>query len=89
MNNNKIYITGNNDGNFVEIKQLDDNMIHLIVGDCCVHTINVKITAEALSNFLTNLTLNANKSFLKLVSENLTWNEEYNKEVLSKCIEKI
>ena len=87
MENKRIYITGNNDANFVEIKQLNDNMIHLKVGDCCVHTIDVKITAEALSNFLTNLTLNANKSFLELVSENLTWNEEYNKDILLKCSE--
>lgn len=71
-------VRGNNDGNFVKVSQIDDRYLQIEIGDCCVHTLNIKISAEALSSFLTQIYLKENKEFLEVVRENMGWTAETN-----------
>lgn len=87
MNMNRIYIEGNNGGNYIDIEKIDDNRISLKVGDCCVNTIDVIITAEALSNFLTNIFLKENRPFLDIVFSYMAWDSETNEEFFKGCKE--
>lgn len=73
-----IEVRGNNDANFVKIVQLDERYLQIEVGDCCVRTLNIKISAEALSNFLTQIYLRENKEFLEVVKGNMGWTAETN-----------
>ena len=66
-------VRGNNDGNYVKVWKIDDRYMGLEVGDCCVVTIKVKISAEALSSFLTQIYLKENKDFLDVVESNMGW----------------
>ena len=67
----EIYIEGNKGANYVKIEQLSDNSIILEIGDCCVQTVEMIVTAEVLSNFLTNLSLDANKSLLDVMKDGM------------------
>ena len=71
-------VRGNNDGNYVKVWKIDDRYMGLEVGDCCVVTMNVKISAEALSSFLTELYLKENVDFLELVKSNMGWTADIN-----------
>lgn len=82
---NSIYIEGNRGGNYVDIEKLDDNRIRLKIGDCCVHTIDVIITAEVFSNFLTQMILQSNTNLIEVAKEFLAWDEETNEEFLHNC----
>ena len=81
----RIYIEGNNGANYVEIIKLDENRLRLKVGDCCVNTIDTTFTAEVLSNFLTMLECESNKSLLVIAKSKLHWSEETNKLFLKNC----
>ena len=71
--------------NYVRIEKLNDNKIHLEVGSSCVKTINVIITDEAFSGFLTAIYLKENKISQKWLEISLQWDEEYNKKVMAGC----
>jgi serine/threonine protein phosphatase PrpC len=81
----QIFVEGNKGANCLHIKKLDDNRIHLKVGDCCIYTIDCEITAEAFTSFITNLLVQSNKPFLDLVSDNIIWQEPYKSEVMKGC----
>jgi len=80
-----VYIDGNSGANYVQITKLDNNRMRLEIGDCCVITIDVIFTAEVFSNFLTELTLGANKNLLEIAKEYLAWDDTTNKEFLKGC----
>jgi hypothetical protein len=75
-----IEIHGNNGGNYVKVGKVadGDNRIFLEIGDCCVVTFRGILTAEMLSNFLTNVSLNANKPLIEVIKENMTWDKAVN-----------
>lgn len=75
-----IEIHGNNGGNYVKVSKIadGDNRIFLEIGDCCVVTFRGVLTAEMLSNFLTNVSLNANKPLIEVIKENMSWGKDTN-----------
>ena len=75
-----IEIHGNNGGNYVKVAKVadGDNRIFLEIGDCCVVTFRGVLTAEMLSNFLTNVSLNANKPLIEVIKENMSWEKTVN-----------
>lgn len=73
-----VEVRGNNGGNYVRVEKLSDRYLELEVGHCCVKTIRVKISAEALSNFLTEVYLRDNKDFLDVVRGSMNWTAEIN-----------
>lgn len=81
----QIEVSGNKGGNYVSIAKLDDNRLYLKIGDCCVVTAELIVTAEVLSNFLTNCSLNANKDLLSVMRENMTWGESVNEQFFKGC----
>ncbi len=81
----EIYIDGNNGGNYVKIQQLDDNRILLEIGDCCVKTAELIVTAEVLSSFLTKCSLVENKSLLDVMKDCMSWDEKTNEEFSKGC----
>ena len=78
----KIYIEGNNGGDFISIKHIKDNLIKLEVGDCCVYIFNHEIPVEILASFLAKISyaLEDEKTLLK----ELGWdsNSKYNYDLL-------
>ena len=81
----QIEVSGNKGGNYVHITKLDDNRLYIRVGDCCVHTAEIIVTAEVLSNFLTMCSLNANKPLLSVMRESMSWEESVNEEFFNGC----
>ena len=81
----KIIIEGNKGANFVELEKLDDNRIRIVVGDCCVTTARLIVTAEVLSNFLTNISLEANKPLLEAMHDKMTWEKDVNEKFFKDC----
>ena len=81
----QINIEGNLGANFVNIIKLDDNRMHLTIGDCCVITVDVIFTAEVFSNFLTTLSLEANKDLLEVAASKMRWDDDTNKKFLKGC----
>lgn len=77
---NFIEVHGNKGGNYVKIGKVaeEDNRIFLEIGDCCVVTFRGILTAEMLSNFLTSVSLNANKPLIDVIKENMAWSKEIN-----------
>ena len=71
---------GNRDANYIKIGNhpSGENLIFLEVGDCCVVTFRGIVTVEMLSNFLTNVSLNANKNLIDVMKDNMSWDEEVN-----------
>lgn len=81
-----ISIEGNNGGNYLKIKQLDDNRILIEYGDCCIHMGNHIITAEVFTSFLTSVCLiNNSLNLATALKPYLRWDEEYNSKVLEPC----
>ncbi len=80
-----ILIEGNKGGNYFKITQLDDNKVEIEVGDCCVHTAHLIVTAEVLSNFLTTVHVKENKSLLEVMKDNLSWDNKSNEEFSKEC----
>lgn len=75
-----IEVHGNSGANYVKIGKFadGDNRIFLEIGDCCVVTFRGILTAEMLSNFLTNVSLNANKPLIDVIQENMSWEKDIN-----------
>ena len=80
-----VYIEGNSGANYIDIEKIDDNRIRLKVGDCCVHTIDVIITAEVFSNFLTQMVLQSNTNLIEVAKGVLSWDKETNEKYLKRC----
>ena len=84
----QIRITGNKEANYVEIDKIDDDRIRIKIGDCCVVTLDFIVTAEVLSNFLTNFSYNENGKIILAMKDLLAFNDkEYIEEIISKCEE--
>jgi len=62
-----------------------NNKIHLEVGNCGVKTIDVVLTAEVFSGFLSNLMVDEDKDFLELVRDHLTWDKAYTDKIMANC----
>jgi hypothetical protein len=77
-----IEIQGNKGGNYIKVGKVadGDNRIFLEVGDCCVVTFRGILTVEMLSNFLTNVALNANKPLIEVIKDSMTWGKAVNEE---------
>ena len=75
-----IEIRGNKGANYVKMGKFadDDNRIFLEIADCCVITFRGILTAEMLSNFLTSVSLNANKPLIEVIKGNMTWDKAQN-----------
>ena len=75
-----IEIHGNNGANYIKMSKIadDDNRLFLEIGDCCVVTFRGILTVEMLSNFLTNVSLDANKSLIEVIKENMSWKKDIN-----------
>lgn len=73
-------VQGNNGGNYIKLGKFKDgdNRLFIEVGDCCVITFRGIITVEAFTNFLTNVTLDANKPLHMVFREKMTWDEDVN-----------
>lgn len=80
-----IFVEGFKGGNNVLIQKVNDNLIRLKIGDCCVYTIDCIISAEAFGGFLTKVWLDANKPFLDYVKDNLRWEGKHNIEAMKNC----
>ena len=52
---NGLQVEGNQGGDFLEIVPLNDNLIKLRVGNCCVVTVNYVVPIELITSTLTKL----------------------------------
>lgn len=75
-----IEIEGNNGGNYIKIGKIadGDNRIFLEIVDCCVITFRGVLTAEMLSNFLTNVSSIANKPLIEVIKDAMSWDKSTN-----------
>ena len=48
-----IYVKGNNDGDYLFIKPLKDNMLGIEIGHCCVVSVRHEIPVEVVTAILT------------------------------------
>lgn len=85
QNETQIEVSGNKGANYIHITKIDDNRLYIRVGDCCVHTAEMIVTAEVLSNFLTMCSLNANKPLLSVMRESMAWDQLVNEEFFKGC----
>ena len=49
----RLNVEGNRGGSYVTLTELPDGMVHLQVGETCVHTVDQKISVAALAAILT------------------------------------
>jgi serine phosphatase RsbU (regulator of sigma subunit) len=82
---NRIYIEGSNGGNYIEIIKINDNQINIQVGDCCVHTVDINLTAEVISNILTNIYLESSNNFLRFLEKHMQLEKKINLKFLKDC----
>ena len=86
---NRIIISGNHNANYVQIEKVNENKIQLTVGDCCVLSIDCILTAEVLSNALSNIAWKNHNNLIIGLSKELGWDEEINKLYLKGCENKL
>jgi len=53
----RLYTEGNNGADFLDIEKLNDNLVRLRVGNCCVVTVNHVVPVELITHTLTELFL--------------------------------
>lgn len=81
MSTGRLYVEGNNGGDFLEIVPLDDNLIHLEIGHCCVKSIRAIVPVEFVTAILTNAVLEHNG--IKEAMMSVNWPDEFKIELTS------
>ncbi len=85
---NKIFVEGNNSGDFIKIEHIKNNLIRLEIGHCCVYVFNHEIPVEIIAALLAKISyaLENEKTLLR----ELGWssNSKHNYDLL-KQIKKI
>ncbi len=78
----KIFVEGNNSGDFIKMEHVKNNLIRLEIGHCCVYAFNHELPVEILASFLAKISyaLEDEKTLLR----ELGWssNSEYNYKLL-------
>lgn len=84
MNNNtaRIYLEGNNGGDYFELTVYGDGEIKLEVGHCCVKIIDCYVPTEFLTGALSQAVLNAGSIQKAILG--LEWPENYLVELVGK-----
>lgn len=83
MSNKLLYAEGNNGGNYIQVNKLNDNLLRLEVGDCCVKTIEVTITVEALTSLLNSI--QKERGFLNAAEHSMSWAPDVNERFWDGC----
>ena len=68
----KIFVEGNNSGDFIKIEHIKNNLIRLEIGHCCVYVFNHEIPVEILAALLSQISffINDEKELLRKIGWN-------------------
>ena len=80
-----IYLQGNNGGDFIEIKQIDDDKIHIFSGSSCVISINATVPIEFITKVVEKAMLDNNFDVKKII-DTFGWDKTYLEKLKSKCV---
>lgn len=82
MLNPDFYAEGNNGGDNIQIKNLDDEKLRLKIGHCCTYSIDAVVPVEFVTAALTKAVDDAGsvEEFIK----QLNWSKEYKERLLAK-----
>lgn len=80
-----IFIEGNNGGDFVEIKKIEDGLIHLRIGHCCVMIIDKIVPVEFLTASLSEMILEHDN--INSIIDSFCWDKKYKDKLKDKVKE--
>lgn len=84
---NTFWSTGNNRGDFIEVEELGEGILHIRIGHRCVTTLDEIVPIEFLTAILSQTMLQNNNDVLKII-DGFTWSAEF-KEVLKNKVGKV
>jgi hypothetical protein len=85
--NGFIFAEGNNGGDFIQLENLEDGMVHLRVGSCCVPLIEKAVPVEFLTGIIQNAMFEHNGNIDEII-DSFGWNQSY-KDALKKKVRKV
>lgn len=81
--NGFVFAEGNNGGDFVRIENLEDGIVHLSVGSCCVITMDKVVPVEFITGILTQKMLEHNGDINSII-DSFGWDQNYKDELKKK-----
>lgn len=83
----RIYVEGNNGGDYLLMRPLGDNRVFLEIGSCCVVTIRHIVPIEFVTGALTEFILKAGRAYSQENMEDafrkLGWQNDFRDKLLS------
>ena len=78
-----VFAEGNNGGDFIRLENLEDGMVHLRVGSCCVLLIERAVPVEFLTGIIQNAIFEHNGNTDEII-DSFGWNQSYKDELKKK-----
>lgn len=78
-----IYTEGNKGGDFIQLENLEDGMVHLKVGSCCVLLLNKVVPVEFITGIIKNAIFDHNANINEII-DSFGWSKEFQDELKKK-----
>lgn len=83
-----LQVEGNNGGDILEITEVDDGIIHLRSGSCCVMDIDSEVPVEFITGIINKTMLEFNGDIEEII-DSFGWEKEFKNKLKDKVVSKI